>query len=186
VLDNFKLPFRFDPRPLQADLDGLAPADWVPHFNTRYYEGDWSAAALRSVGGRAGQIYPDPTATHSFADTPLMARCPNVRAVLQTFACPLQSVRLLRLDAGSAIREHKDLNLGYEDGEVRIHIPVRTNPAVEFYLAGRRLVLAEGESWYLNFNLPHRVRNGGPTARVHLVLDCVLNDWLRAHFPAPA
>jgi len=154
----------------------------VPHFNTRYYEGDWSAAALRSVGGRGRQIYPDPAAREPFADTPLVARCPHVGALLRRFACPLQSVRFLRLAAGSAIREHRDLNLGYEDGEIRLHIPVRTNAQVEFYLNGRRLALNEGECWYLNFNLPHRVVNGGATDRVHLVLDCVVNDWLRAHF----
>jgi hypothetical protein len=186
MLDSFRLPFTFDPRPLQADLDGLAPADWIPHFNTRYYEGAWSAAALRSVGGVTGQIYPDPTAQDAFADTPLLARCPHIRAVLEAFACPLQSVRLLKLAAGSVIREHKDLNLSYDDGEVRLHIPVRTNPEVEFYLNGRRLALNEGESWYLNFNLPHRVANRGSTDRVHLVLDCVVNDWLRAAFPAEA
>jgi quercetin dioxygenase-like cupin family protein len=45
-------------------------------------------------------------------------------------------------------------------------------------------LMREGESWYVNFNLPHRVLNLGETARVHLVLDCVLNDWLRSQFPA--
>jgi hypothetical protein len=179
MLDSFRLPFNFDPQPLQGDLDALVAADWVPHFNTRYYEGVWSAAALRSVGGVAGQIYPDPTKQDAFADTPVLARCPHIRAALETFACPLQSVRLLQLDAGSIIREHKDLNLSYADGEVRLHIPVRTNPEVEFFLNGTRLTLNEGESWYLNFNLPHRVANRGATARVHLVIDCVVNDWLR-------
>src|SRR5207253_10298484 len=113
MLESFRLPFNFDPRPLQADVAQLAPADWVPHFNTRYYEGVWSVAALRSVGGVAGQIYPDPTAQAAFANTPLLARCQHIHAVLRCFNCPLLSVRLLRLDAGSRIREHKDLNLGY-------------------------------------------------------------------------
>src|SRR2546423_1763714 len=138
MLETFRLPFNFDAALLQADLSTLSADDWVPHFNTRYYEGAWSAAALRSMGGRTGQIYPDPAAREPFADTPLLARCPHVRAVLQSFACPLQSVRFLRLAAGSVIREHRDLNLGYEDGELRLHIPVRTNAQVEFYLNGRR------------------------------------------------
>ena len=139
--ETFRLPFNFDAGPLRADLSALSDDDWVPHFNTRYYEGDWSAAALRSVGGRTGQIYPDPAAREPFADTPLAARCPNVRAVLQRFACPLLSVRFLKLAAGSVIREHRDLNLGYEDGELRLHIPVQTNPQVEFYLNGRQISL---------------------------------------------
>jgi Aspartyl/Asparaginyl beta-hydroxylase len=184
--NSFRLPFNFDSQPLRADLNNLQPGDWIPHFNTRYYEGEWSAVALRSVGGVAGQIYPDPTAQGSFADTPLLARCPNIRTALARFECPLESVRLLKLDAGSSIREHKDLNLGYEDGEIRIHVPVLTNPGVEFFLDGERILMNEGESWYINFNLRHRVENRGSTPRIHLVVDCIVNDWMRAQLAAPA
>ena len=106
--DSARLPWRFDARLLQADVDGLAPDDWVPHFNTAYYEGDWSGAALRSVGGETGRLYPDPTATTAFADTPLLARCPGARAVLECFRCPLLAVRFLRLGPRSRIREHSD------------------------------------------------------------------------------
>lgn len=179
-----RLPISFDPERLRADLAHVGAGDWVSHFNTAYYEGDWSVVALRSVGGAAAQIYPDPTATGLFADTELLARCPNIRAALSVFRCPLQSVRLLRLSPGSRIREHRDLNLGYEDGEVRLHVPLLTNPSVEFRLAGQPLPMNEGECWYVNFNLPHSVANLGATPRIHLVLDCVLDDWLRSLFHA--
>lgn len=185
MLSSLRLPLDFDPARLKLDLERIAPGDWVPHFNKSYYEGEWSVAPLRSVGGRAGHIYPDPTAQGSFADTLLLSRCAYFRQVLASFECEVESARLLKLAAGSRIREHKDLNLGYEDGEVRIHIPVRTDELVRFFLDGHRLRMNEGESWYLNFNLPHRVENDSPADRVHLVLDCVLNDWLRAKFPAP-
>ena len=173
-----RLPWRFDADRLGADVDGLAPEDWVPHFNTRYYEGDWSGAALRSVGGQPGRLYPDPTASTDFADTPLLARCPGAQAVLETFRCPLLAVRFLRLGPGSRIKEHSDLNLGFEDGEVRIHVPVSTDPAVDFRLAGQRVDMAAGEAWYLDLNLPHSVLNGGARPRVHLVVDCRVDDWL--------
>lgn len=173
-----RLPLEFDPATLAADVAAIPRTGWVPHFNTRYYDGDWSVVSLRSTTGEAGQIYPDPTRTE-FRDTPMVALCPALRAAMERFACPLLSVRLLRLQAGSAIREHRDYNLGYEDGEVRIHVPVLTNEQVEFYLDGERLPLKAGQSWYLNLNLPHRVINGGATDRVHLVLDCVVNDWMR-------
>jgi hypothetical protein len=42
--------------------------------------------------------------------------------------------------------------------------------------------MAEGECWYLNVNQPHRVENRGSADRVHLVLDCVVDEWLRALF----
>jgi hypothetical protein len=38
----------------------------------------------------------------------------------------------------------------------------------------------EGECWYLNVNFPHKVANRGATDRVHLVIDCAVDDWLRA------
>lgn len=178
MLASVRLPWRFDAELLRADVAALTADDWVPHFNTRYYEGDWSGAALRSVGGQAGRLYPDPTAGAAFADTPLLARCPGARAALDQFCCPLLAVRFLRLGAGSRIREHRDLDLGYEDGEVRIHVPVSTDPAVDFVLDGRRVEMADGEAWYMDLNLPHSVVNRGPTPRIHLVVDCVVDGWL--------
>lgn len=183
MLNYFKLPLSFAPERLRADLDQLLPGDWVSHFNTRYYEGDWSGVALRSVGGVANQLYPDPASEKPFADTSLLARCPNIRQILAEFKCPMNSVRLLRLGPGSSIREHKDYNLSFEDGEIGVHIPVVTNSRVSFFLNKELLEMAEGECWYLNLNLPHKVENLGATDRIHLVLHCVVNDWVRAIIP---
>lgn len=177
--DAVKLPLRYDTSRLQSDLARMVADEFVPHFNQAYYQGDWSAVPLRSVGGRAGHIYPDPTARNAFADTPLLARCTYIREALATLHCPLQAVRFLRLKSGSFIKEHRDHELGFEDGEVRLHIPVITNPGVEFVLNQVRVVMNEGECWYLNVNQPHRVANRGATDRIHLVIDCVVNDWLR-------
>lgn len=184
MLASLRLPFAFNAQQLQADLLKIEPGEWVNHFNQSIYEGDWSGVALRSVHGKAMQLYPDPTATGSFADTELLARCPYYQSVLRTFACQLTAVRLLRLRAGSSIREHRDYRLGYEDGEVRLHIPVVTNPNVAFFLQGERVWMAEGECWYLNVNLPHRVENQSKTDRIHLVIDCVVDDWMSQFFPA--
>lgn len=177
--DSLKLPLQFDVEHLQADLARILAEDHVPHFNTAYYEGDWSAVPLRSIDGRADHIYPDPTAKDAFANTPLLERCPYVREVLGALQCPQRAVRFLRLKAGSIIKEHRDYELGFEDGEVRLHIPVITNPEVEFILNQARVTMNEGECWYLNVSRPHRVANRGATDRVHLVADCVVNDWLR-------
>jgi len=180
------MPFQFDPSQLKADLNQIQPDEWVGHFNKSIYEGDWSGVALRAVGGRALQLYPDPTATDAFADTELLARCPYYQTVLATLQCPLTAVRLLRLKAGSSIREHRDYRLGYEDGEVRLHVPIVTNADVAFFLQGEQIPLAEGDCWYLNVNLPHRVDNHSATERIHLVIDCVVNEWLASFFPLAA
>ena len=180
-----RLPLWFDPSGLEADVDALSPGDWIPHFNTRYYEGDWSGAALRAVGVVADRLYPDPTARDQFSDTPVLERCPSARAALASFRCPLLAVRFLRLGPGSRIREHTDFNLSVDDGEVRIHVPVTTNPGVEFHLDGSPVDMAPGEVWYLDLNLRHAVVNAGSVPRVHLVVDCVVDDWMRELILAP-
>ncbi len=98
--------------------------------------------------------------------------------------CPLKSVRLLKLTAGSNIREHRDDDLGWDAGEIRLHVPIITDPAVDFFLNGQRVVMREGECWYLDLSLPHRVQNRSEVDRIHLVIDCLLNDWLRATIDA--
>lgn len=177
-----RLPFTFDPERLRADLSRVEPDEWIPHINRHDYEGRWSGAALRSIGGSSVNLVPDAPDLAAFRETALLARCPYFREVLATFRCPLQSVRLLRLHAGSSIAEHVDRALDFDDGEVRLHVPVVTSDAVEFHLDGSRLVMAPGECWYTNVNLPHGVDNHGTVDRIHLVIDCQVDAWLRDVF----
>ncbi len=184
MLESLQLPMQFDSTLLHRDLEEIGDTEWIPHFNTRDYNGSWRVVALRGPAGAVHPvqaIYSDPTTT-KFTDTELLSRCPYFKQVLSRFQCPLKSVRLLNLQPGSVIKEHTDYNLGFEDGEVRIHVPVLTNQDVEFFLAGKCIMMQEGESWYLNVNLPHRVANRSSTDRVHLILDCVVNDWMRIFF----
>ncbi len=173
-----RLPLRFDAGALEADVATWGEEEWVPHFNAAYYEGDWSGVALRSVGGFTKQLFSDPSRMDDFADTELMERCPHLGAAVGEFLCPLDAVRLLRLGQGARIREHRDIDLGYEIGEVRVHVPITTNPDVAFFLDGRELDMRPGEVWYLDLQLPHRVENAGANDRIHLIVDCRLNTWL--------
>lgn len=184
-----KLPFHFDPVRLAADFAQVAPDEWIPHVNRHDYEGRWSGAALRSPGGAAGNIIPESSDPSAWRETALLGRCAYFREVIGTLRCPLQAVRLLRLHAGSRIAEHTDQALDFEDGEVRLHVPVATSDRVSFFIDGARLVMAPGECWYTNVNLPHSVLNEGDTDRIHLVIDCHVDDWLRTLFaetPRPA
>jgi len=176
--ESARLALRFDAERLKSDLSRLSTGAWTPHFNASFFEGDWSGIALRASASDRGLYAESAGASESFADTEALAACPYFQEVLAAFQCPLKSVRLLRLAAGSIIREHSDFDLGEQLGEVRLHVPVVTNAQVEFYLAGKRVAMYAGESWYLDLSLPHRVQNRGGSERVHLVLDCVLNEWL--------
>lgn len=175
-----RLPLRFAADELARDLGKIATDAWITHFNVGYHDGGWSGVALRAVGGNAEQLYPGHMGAASHADTPLLADCSGIRAALARLSCPVQSVRLLRLSPGGVISEHRDEGLRFELGLARLHVPIATDRDVEFYLGGDLVTMTPGECWYLNFDLPHRVQNLGNTDRVHLVIDCVVNDWLRA------
>ncbi len=177
-MKHLRLPLDFDRAGLRRDLERVESDGWVAHFNADYYDGEWSGVALRAVDGLANQIYPDPTASGRYVDTPVLAHSPYFRTVLAAFECPLNSVRLLKLAARSSIREHRDYQLSHTHGEVRVHVPIVTNDDVAFYLDGELLPMREGEAWYLDLELPHRVDNRSDHDRVHLVIDCVENEWL--------
>ena len=182
MLKYAQLHQRFDAEKMKAELFRLESKHWQLHYNKTHYEGEWTILPLRSLNGQADNIYSMQAAGNgvtSYADTPLLEGCPYLQTVLAFFACEKTSVRLMKLRGGAVIKEHRDTDLCYEDGEARLHIPILTNPQVSFWLDKEWLRLQEGECWYMNLSLRHRVHNAGTSDRVHLVIDCIVNDWLR-------
>ncbi|SDP30160.1 Aspartyl/Asparaginyl beta-hydroxylase [Mucilaginibacter sp. OK268] len=177
IIRYARLPLPFDAKTMQTELLALG-GEWQEHFNTFYYEGSWTVLALRSPGGGRKNIIPDLMVDANYQDTSLMPRFPSVKQLLAGLDCPVMSVRFLKLQAGAIIKQHRDNELAFEKGEARLHFPVITNQQVLFYIENERIPLQEGESWYVNANLPHRVSNEGTTDRVHLIIDCKVNDWL--------
>ncbi|MCC6726578.1 MAG: aspartyl/asparaginyl beta-hydroxylase domain-containing protein [Saprospiraceae bacterium] len=174
------LPTLFDPEKLKSDLAKILPEAWISHYRGEHYEGNWSVAPLRSVGGHPAVIYATPAGPTPgfYKDTPILQRCEYFQEVIQWFQCQVNGVRLMSLDAGARILEHTDDMDASEVPELRIHVPVLTNPDVDFWVAGQLVPMREGEVWYADFKLPHSVNNRGSEPRIHLVLDCSVNDWL--------
>ena len=187
--DRLRLRFDFDAGRLAADMRRFSSEAWRRHFIRQNYDGDWSILPLRAGAGERHPVRmmaPPPDCV-AFADTPLMEACPYIRDhVLSVFGCPLRSVRLMRLTPGSVIREHVDTDLSFEDGLVRLHIPIVTNDGVDFRLNGTRVVMEAGSCWYLRLSDPHSVANRGNADRVHLVIDAVTNDWIAKVFEQAA
>ncbi|TDW96094.1 aspartyl/asparaginyl beta-hydroxylase domain-containing protein [Dinghuibacter silviterrae] len=176
-----RLPVTLPLATLQAEVAAL-PSVWKAHFNTAHYQGDWTVLSLRAPGGNPGHVVADALGQAPFADTPLMAHTPVLRAFLDSLPFPLWSVRLLRLAPGALIKEHRDNDLSVEQGEVRLHFPLFTHEAVEFVVDGERVPMRAGDCWYINANLPHRVSNPGPTDRIHLVVDGPVTPELQELF----
>lgn len=174
-MNDYKLPQTYNVERLKTDLKICQKTDWLLHFNQNDFTGHWSSFALRSISGSESDILATPNAT--FQDTPTLNKCLYFKEIIDSFQCTKEAVRLLSLSPNSYIKEHKDLAAGYEDGFFRIHIPIQTNDKVEFRVNKKSLPMREGECWYANFNRLHFVSNEGETDRIHLVVDCLRNDW---------
>src|SRR5262245_63421038 len=108
---------------MRADLNRLEQGAWIDHYVSDNYQGQWTVLPLRGPAGAhhpIKTIYSDPTAK-DFVDTPLLAECPYLRSVLDSFNCPLQAVRLMKLAPGSIIKPHSDHDLGAQFGKARLH-----------------------------------------------------------------
>jgi aspartyl/asparaginyl beta-hydroxylase (cupin superfamily) len=176
-----KLGISYDADAMAREINEL-PSGWSPHFNVSSYSGKWEALSLRSVDGQVNTIIPHLSSSVTYYDTSLMDKCPSVKQLVSHLLCEVLSVRFMRLPAGSVIKEHTDPELSFEQGEVRLHFPLVTNEQVDFRVDKKRVVMPKGSAWYINANLPHSVSNAGASDRVHLVIDCCVNEWIHELF----
>ncbi|MGH2666279.1 aspartyl/asparaginyl beta-hydroxylase domain-containing protein [Flavobacterium sp.] len=182
LVRSIKFPFAFNLERLKNDLSKVINKNWTDHYNTNDYNGKWTSIALMSVDGKSDTIYALNTGGEEIIYTEILSSCDYFKEILEGFLFEKTAVRLLQLAAGAEIKPHKDYCLGYEDGSFRLHIPLVTNSEVEFILDGNRLVMNEGECWYIDANFTHSVANRGTADRIHLVIDGIRNEWTDALF----
>ncbi|SDL79187.1 Aspartyl/Asparaginyl beta-hydroxylase [Pedobacter sp. ok626] len=173
---HIKFSVTYNVTQLHQELKHCLKMEWPLHFNNFDYQGDWRSISLRSASGAANDIYAH-SGDIAYRDTPLMAETPYISSIVNSWKCEKESVRLLALSPGSIIKPHKDLGCSYTDGNFRIHIPILTNKDVLFTVDGHNLFLDEGACWYIDFSNTHSIKNNGTTNRVHLIMDCIKNDW---------
>jgi hypothetical protein len=79
-------------------------------------------------------------------------------------------VMLAKMDPGGIIHPHVDANpaAGWPH---KIHVPIQTNPGVEFFIAPNTYHMREGEAYEVNNRGLHAVKNLGATARIHLIFE---------------
>lgn len=178
--DRIKLPFAIAAAPLLAEAAQLDGDAWTAHFVPQHYQGEWSVIPLRAPAGAHHPILKitSPPGCEQWEDTEFLRLCPEIARVLAQFEAPLGAVRLMRLGPASSILRHNDHDLSAEYGQVRLHIPLTTNPQVDFRVNDSTVTMAPGECWYLRLSDPHSVDNCGKTERIHLVIDARANAWL--------
>lgn len=77
---------------------------------------------------------------------------------------------MAKLPAGADIPAHVDAASSF-DNVHRIHIPLFTNPDVEFIVDRKRVIMDEDHAYEINNKLMHGVINNGDKDRIHLIID---------------
>ncbi len=182
TLDAIKLPFSFDAEKLQADLKNLRLNDFI------YY----NVIQLRSPAYMIDPSIPVPTDVADYADgtwtdwldSPELDNAPYFKEVINYFKekATVNLIRILRLEPGATVKEHTDPTLGIHiwKSMIRLTIPIRRGPDVQFILNGNQVPMKEGECWYMNLTKPHSVINGGDMERINLTIDIIPNEWIRS------
>lgn len=166
-----QLPLKFDADRLLADLDRMPEGWWHVHLGP-YHDGNWEAIALWAPNGNHTE---QSSKGGPFAATEALRLCGYVPEVINAFPGQKSRIRFLKLRAGGQIFAHSDPLHQIDSGIVRIHIPIRTNPSVDFTVHGKRIIMRAGQSWYVDVRFRHSVDNPGTEDRVHLVIDVVPN-----------
>ena len=184
LFSRLALPMDFSA--ISQEIKHLLDGAWIDHVNNRAYSGKWDVLPLRSLQ----QYQHSHPILQAFSiqvgelwkDLDILQTCPVLQNWLSSFLCPLKSVRLMRLASGSHIKPHCDNGLDWTSGEARLHVPIITSDQVSFLVKGQPVPMKEGELWYINAGELHEVKNDSCHDRIHLVIDCEVNDWLSEHF----
>ena len=163
---------------------------------TKYSKGDdWTAISLRGYGPTPLDIL-KPNVLKSKVKTETVLQDTSlleedgfqvINDILAKIPSTFERVRFMKIKANSGIGKHSDRidkDFGIEDGNIiRIHVPIRTNDQVEFYLwEGKEKLtnyLEVGHYYYVDVRAPHAVRNSSDVDRIHLVIDVYVNEEIR-------
>jgi hypothetical protein len=113
----------------------------------------------------------------------VLAKYPHVRKLIDYFQCPVMEAVFYSILPGGNLHPHRDVSGTLELGRLRFHIPLVTNPKVEFKVSKKVVPMKAGELWALNTSYLHSVANLGDCDRIHIVLEVEANDWCWSLLP---
>jgi hypothetical protein len=150
---------------------------WTDAYS-EYQSGGWMTSTLLGRTSDARNVIVRDCAKPKATDA--LGRCPVLQQLLADLGLNYMMVRLARMDPGTNLWEHKDyLELGRKP-DIRLHLPIKTNPKAYFGAPGRRSHLPAGKLYAIRPTSAHGACNYGSTARIHLIVDVYENRELRA------
>ena len=170
-------------------LDNLSYSAVKTKYNAK---GDWDAVSIKGYSDDIGNIL-KPGVLKSGVDENASLRWTSLyeepdllplKEILSHIPAEFERVRVMRLKAGTSLKKHTDkVDKEIKAGKlVRLHIPLRTNNNVHFYLwEGKQQLhyhLEVGKYYFVDVSKPHAVHNKADFDRLHLVVDCFNNPRL--------
>lgn len=169
-------------------LDNLTYSAVKTKYNAK---GDWDAVSIKGYSDDIGNILkpgvlksdvePAELRWTSLYEEPDLL---PLKEILSHIPAEFERVRVMRLKAGTTIKKHTDkVDKEIKQGKiVRLHVPLKTNQHVHFYLwEGKKenhFTLQVGKYYYVDVTAAHAVHNKADFDRLHLVIDCYMNPRL--------
>ena len=169
-------------------LDNLSYSAVKTKYNAK---GDWDAVSIKGYSDDIGNILkpgvlksdvePAELRWTSLYEEPDLL---PLKEILSHIPAEFERVRVMRLKAGTTIKKHTDkVDKEIKQGKiVRLHVPLKTNQHVHFYLwEGKKenhFTLQVGKYYYVDVTAAHAVHNKADFDRLHLVIDCYMNPRL--------
>ena len=170
-------------------LDSLTYSAVKTKYNAK---GDWDAISIKGYsddinnilkpGVLKSDVEPAELRWTSLYEEPDLL---PLKEILSHIPAEFERVRVMRLKAGTTIKKHTDkVDKEIKNGTiVRLHVPLRTNNNVHFYLWERKeqqhYHLEVGKYYFVDVSKPHAVHNKADFDRLHLVVDCYNNPRLK-------
>lgn len=168
-----QLPLSFDAARLAAEIDALGESPWRPH--PQGFVGNSALPFIASEGDPASESTSGP-----MRPTPYLEHCPYLQEVLASLGCVIGRTRLMRLAGQAEASAHIDINYYWRE-RMRIHVPIATQPTVQFHCGDAVLNMKAGECWIFDTWRRHRVVNDAVQPRTHLVVDSVGGEEFWKH-----
>ena len=170
--------FRLEDAQLRALQREVASLDvqWTNVYS-EYHTGGWQTLSLMNRTSK-----PTDTLIENCepVETSLLERMPETRALLRGLGFRYLFARLAKLEVNAFIYEHRDYQELRNERLLRLHIPVITNPFSSLVVDRTRIHLALGYIWKLNPIHRHAAANFGKESRIHIILDCYIDEALEA------
>lgn len=142
-----------------------------------YQSGGWYTTTLYKPADKAANN--EITDGHAIP-TAIMEKMPITKKLFEELGLEYFAIRIAKAVPDAFLWEHRDyIELGEEE-KLRLHIPLVTNADANIQFSECSVHMAAGNIWKLDPTVSHAIANKGDTDRIHLILDCYLNDKLKA------